>query len=109
MPIFSDTHIGLVQLEIIDVAEFLEKNHTEIERILRRLRQEKALDYIAITCIDLEKAINMFFAPHLPTQKLLQHVLDVQFVDDIALRDGILMRKEIWPQLKEHLHSRHGE
>jgi len=97
----NDNKLGIVQLEIVEADNFIEQNMAEIQRILLRIREEKTLDMILLTIIDVEKATNDFIATDPITQQLMQRALDVIFIGDRSHREGILMRKQITPLLKE--------
>ena len=53
--------------------------------------------------IDLEKAFNEIVVIDEETQKFVEQALNVKFKDGVTKRDGILMRKEIVPLIKEVL------
>jgi manganese-dependent inorganic pyrophosphatase len=93
-------HLGIAQLEIINVDKFIQDNLGKIKEILEDLKNEKSLDLIFLTCIDLEKAFNKFVIIDKTTQRLIERALKVKFKAEIAQRDGILMRKEIVPLIK---------
>ena len=56
---------------------------------------------IFLTAIDVEKASNDFVATDSETQQLVEKALHVVFIDNTAHQEGILMRKQITPLLKE--------
>jgi hypothetical protein len=103
---FNGHHSSIIQLEIINASEFIQQNITEIKEILRGLKRKKALDIIFLTCIDLENAFNKFVVVDEEAQSLIEQVLGVKFEDGVARRDGIIMRKEIIPLIKEVLENR---
>ncbi|MDA3840461.1 MAG: DHH family phosphoesterase [Patescibacteria group bacterium] len=98
-------HLSVAQLEIIDVDKFIKENINELKENLKKNTRKVALDIFFITCIDLEKAFNTFVAIDDKTEKLVEMALGVKFINGIAKRKGILMRKEIYPMIKEHLES----
>ena len=100
---FSNKHIGIMQLEIINVDEFINSKLEEIKKVLSEMKDEKKLEYIFLTAIDLEKATNTFLIIDLETQKLLEKALEVTFQRDIAHKSGIMMRKTITPLVKHVL------
>ncbi len=97
--------LSIAQLEIIKVDNFIKENIIEIKKILNELKKEKTLDLIFLTCIDLEKAFNKFVIIDEPSQKLLEKALKIKFNNCIAKKNGILMRKEIVPLIKEILET----
>ncbi len=100
---FNNYDLGAAQLEIINVDKFITKNLSAIKRMLQKTKQEKSLNLIFLTCIDLEKASNTLVAIDEETQKVLERALRVKFEKGVAKRDGILMRKEIIPLVKDLL------
>jgi len=103
---FTDKHIGIMQLEIISVQDFLAKHSKEIHDALRIIKSEKKLDYIFLTAIDLEKATNTFVVIDYDTQKLVEESLHVTFKNSVAHKEGIIMRKSITPLIKETIEYR---
>ncbi len=95
--------IGIVQLEIVDVEDFVKNNLGQIQSLLKSIKTTRSLDMIFLTLIDVEKARNFLIAIDQATKDILTKALSVEFVDSIAERDGILMRKQITPLLKETL------
>lgn len=102
---FANKKIGISQLEIIDVNQFLDQNLEEIKKSLTTIKNTKSLDYIFLTCIDVEKYFNRFVTFDQSSQKLLERALAVLFQNGIAKRNGIIMRKEIAPKLKQYLEN----
>jgi manganese-dependent inorganic pyrophosphatase len=102
---FNNYHLGIVQLEIIDVDGFINKNLVEIKMTLGELKTEGSFDLILLTCIDLEKAFNKFVAIDEQTERFVEQALKVNFDGGIAKREGIIMRKEIVPLMKEVLEA----
>ena len=58
-----------------------------------------------MTCIDLETAFNQIIVVDESTENLIKKVLKVIFKNGVTKRDGILMRKEIVPLIKEVLET----
>lgn len=102
---FNNHNLGIAQLEIINVSEFIRENLVKIEKILEELKKERSLDLIFLTCIDLEKVFNEIVIIDEKTQKFVEQALKVKFKDRVTKRDGILMRKEIVPLIKEVLET----
>jgi manganese-dependent inorganic pyrophosphatase len=98
---FKGLSLGIAQLEIINVDEFTKFNIIEIKKILKELKKEKSLDFIFLTCIDLEKAFNTIIIIDDATSNLLSQILKVNFENGIARRNGIIMRKEITPLIQD--------
>lgn len=100
LPQFS---FGAAQLEILNVDDFVENNLDELKQILKELQQEYSLEKIFLSCIDLEKALNIFVTVDTETEELLSEIFDVKFTNGVAKRTGILMRKETTPKIIEAL------
>lgn len=100
---FNGRTVGIAQLEILDVAEFISSTREELEVVLTELKASQNLDYIFLTTIDLEKATNTFFIIDDQGRELLEVVLGLKFIENIAVRSGIMMRKTIGPLIKQHL------
>ena len=98
-----DHKLWIAQLEIVNVDAFIEKNREELQTILEELKKEQGLEYIFLTCIDLEKAFNKFLVIDEPTKDILEEALQVNFENEITQREGILMRKELVPRIKDIL------
>lgn len=95
--------IGIGQMEIINVDEYIQNNLPEIKRVLTEIKQEKSLDYIVLSFIDLDLAKNTFVVIDEDTKKLLGLCLNIKFNDLIAHSEYIIMRKELNPIIKEML------
>lgn len=100
---FNNIKLGIAQLEIIKVDDFISKNEKELLSILSSLEKENKLNLIFATLIDVEKATNTFIAPSKNMQELLEKCLQVKFSGTIAKREGILMRKQLTPLLKKEI------
>jgi len=102
---FNDYIVGIAQLEIINVDNFVNKNLKKIKEALSKVKKEKSLNFVFLTCIDLEKAFNTLIIIDESTQKLLEKSLNITFKEGVTKRNGILMRKEIVPKIKEVLEA----
>lgn len=100
---FGTTKVGISQLEIVDVEKFVHDRKEEIVSALNKLKDEYSLNMIFFTCIDIEKATNTFLVIDKESQQLLEQTLLVKFENNIAHKDGIIMRKSIVPLIKEDL------
>ncbi len=98
---FNKCSLSILQLEIINVDDFIKKNLKEIKKIMLEIKKEKSIGIIFLTCIDLEKSFNLFVVIDKKTQDLLTRIFNSEFKDGVSKRDGILMRKEITPLIKE--------
>lgn len=101
----NDEKIGIGQLEIINVEEYIKNNLEKIKNALIETKQEKLLDYIFLSFIDLDLAKNTFVVIDEKTKKLLGLSLNIKFDGFIAYSDHIIMRKELHPIIKEVLEN----
>ncbi|PIN74987.1 hypothetical protein COV18_04475 [Candidatus Woesearchaeota archaeon CG10_big_fil_rev_8_21_14_0_10_37_12] len=76
-----------------------------IRNALKELKEKNNLDLIFLTCIDVEKRFNTFVVIDDNSKILLENALNITFENNVAKRNGIIMRKEIVPLLKELLES----
>lgn len=97
---FSSYSVGITQLELVNVDKFIQENLAKIKFSLEALKKEKSIDRIFLTCIDVDDAYNNIVVIDAETQQLLEQALNVTFVNGVAKRQGILMRKEIVPLVK---------
>jgi manganese-dependent inorganic pyrophosphatase len=107
---FNGHELGIAQLEIVEVNKFIEDNLDELRTILEELKEERGLNFIFLTCIDLNEAFNKFVVIQKEvdeennTKNLLEKSLGARFDENgIAKKEGISMRKEIVPLVKEVL------
>lgn len=95
--------VSIAQLEILDKNDYIKNNLAEIKRILEELKNEQQLDYLFLNFIDLEKGINTFVAKDEETRNLVEKTVGVKFVDCLASSDKMLLRKQIYPLIKNIL------
>lgn len=101
--VFGDKKVGIAQVEIIGAEKLVLERGGEIVQILEKIKKEMSLDYIFQNTIELEEAKNFFITQDIETQKLLEKVLNVKFVDFVAEKPNLIMRKQIVPLLKNEL------
>lgn len=100
---FGNSNIGMAQLEIVDAESFVRKNHAGIKKFLEQMKKSKDLDHVFLTCIDVEKVVNIFLSISADTERLISPILKIRFENGTAKRRGVIMRKEITPLLMERL------
>jgi len=93
--------IGIAQLEIVNVKIFVENNLKLIKGKLQSVVND--FDYCFLTCVDLAEYSNSFVSTDLNTREMLQNILNISFTDVLAKSDGIIMRKELVPLIKNYL------
>ncbi|MBL7169931.1 MAG: DHH family phosphoesterase [Candidatus Aenigmarchaeota archaeon] len=99
----AKVRFSIFQLEVVDLEKIIENNKKEILDFLKEEKDRQQLDYTFLTGIDLEKGFNIFAAVDEETKDLLEKSLEIKFIDNIAKREGLLMRKEIIPIIEEHM------
>ncbi len=99
----SGKRIGIVQLELVGSDVLVENRHLEILAILEHLCEQNKLDFIFLTMLDIEEKLNRFICADPFMQTSLSSALNVTFTDNLAIRQGIIMRKQITPLLKSYL------
>ncbi len=97
----GDKRIGIVQLEMIGSDALVRDRRNELLQILESFRQQNNLDHIFLTILDIEAKLNRFVTVDRIMQSVLTEVLGVTFVENVGVRDGIIMRKEIVPLIKK--------
>ena len=95
--------LGVVQLEMVGSEALVQSRKTEIIAILKQLQSQNKLDLIFLTLLDIEAKLNRFVAVDPAMRSILEQALGVSFAEDVAIRQDILMRKEIIPLIKQHL------
>ena len=98
---FGGTKISIVQIEIVDLENFIDKNITKINKVLLEIKNERQIDAIFLTSIDIEKGFNIFVVIDEMSRKILSEALKIKFKGLTARREGIIMRKEIVPLVKD--------
>ncbi len=95
--------IGVAQLEIIGAEDLVKNRGEEVINILNRIKRELNLDLIFLNLIELEKEKNYFVTDDKKVKIILEKVLRLNFNGIFALRDNLIMRKQIVPLIKEEL------
>lgn len=98
---FCNKRVGVVQLEVTDLKNFIEKNIAKIKSVITEIKKERRLDVTILTCIDIEKGFNVFVVTDKLSEQILSDALKINFDKGIANRKGIIMRKEIIPLVKD--------
>ena len=92
--------LGVVQLEMVGSEALVRDRQEEILIILDRLKTQYNLDHIFLTTLDIEAKLNRFVTADPFMQSILAEALGITFFDKLAVRDDIIMRKEIVPLIK---------
>ncbi len=100
---FGGKKIGIAQIEIIGVESLLEKRLSEIAAELDAWKREESFDFVFQNTVELKDGKNFFVACDGESRALLEAVLNIRFQGDVAERDGLILRKQITPFLKEEM------
>lgn len=100
---FNRRKIGIGQLEILHVEEFIKRHNMSIEKALLKIKKKKLLDIIFLSNIDIEKANTTFIVVDDMSKNLLEKTLQISFKKGIAQKRRILMRKTLVPLIKQSL------
>jgi inorganic pyrophosphatase/exopolyphosphatase len=94
-------NFGIAQLEIANLDNFINPNKQEIEDFLKHLKDARKLDYVLFMGIDILKGFNRFIVVDDQSRRLFQELLDLKSFPMDAKVDHIIMRKQLWPKLKD--------
>lgn len=97
--------VGIAQIEMIGAKALVKEREVEILQILNTIKEERGLDYIFQSTLELGDEKNFFVAENAEMKKLLEKVLGIEFVGNLATREGLIMRKQIVPLLKTELEA----
>lgn len=100
---YGDNAVGVAQLEMMEAADFVDRNTEDIVDALRDLKERDEVDYCFLTSADITGGKNVVIAADTPSQQLLAAALGWDLEDLRAEREGMLLRKEIMPRIKEEL------
>ncbi len=93
--------IGIAQLEILSAQEVARTRHDDIIQILNDLKNRQPAHEAFLSIIDLMEEKTVFVVPDQAMREVLAKALQIAFKDTIAIRDNVLMRKQIGPILKD--------
>jgi len=98
--------VGIGQIEMIGGEKLAMEKKEEIARELNLIAKEKGLDIAFLSIVDLEANQNVFVAPTKEAEDLLHRIFKIKTEKYIAIRPGLIMRKEIVPLIKEEFENR---
>jgi len=101
--IIAGKRMVMPQLEIIGAEKLIADRLSEIISILQEIKNQDQLDFIFLNLVDLENGRNYFVASDDNTKNLIEHMFGLHFVGDYVVRDGLILRKQIWPMIKSQL------
>lgn len=95
--------VGIVQLEITDSLNRVAKFENEIREILLRIKKEKSVDYILLSCVDVKEGFNYLLTIDPISSSLFSKVFGVSDLEKGVKLNDIIMRKEIYPKILKFL------
>ena len=101
---FNGKKVGISELEIADTAQFVKTNLKTIREVLRIAKEN--LDFVFLSCVDVKGNCNRFVVADKESRVFAEGVLGVGFRNDMARREGILNRNEIWQIVKQRLEGK---
>lgn len=101
----NNKKVGTAQIEMIGGKNLVDQRKEEILKELSNLKNEFGLDFIFLSVIELEQGFNLFVADDKTVQKMLSSIFGIEFIDNQAIRQGLITRKEIVPLIKKYLES----
>lgn len=101
----SGQAVGIAQIEMVGARNLIESRLSEILEILDEIKASTKADMIFLSVIDLDKGYNMFVAPNAGVRDFIEKLLMLKFKGQVAFRDGITMRKELWPMIKNEVET----
>jgi len=100
----NGVNISTIQLEIMDGGRLLKERKQEIKKILSDLKKEYDLKHISMVIIDLRDLKGYILAFDKVTKEMYEKAFKKKFSRNVITLKKALMRKEIFPMLKEYIH-----
>jgi len=95
------TVICIAQIEMVGAKNLIEARKADILAELAWLTKEHSFKFTFLSIIDLAEKCNYFVTDDREAQEILNKVLGLRFADNVAVRQGLIMRKQIIPMIKE--------
>lgn len=99
--IINNQTFGVAQLEVVQLSEIIQVYYEQIIEVLNKLKETHQLQMVFLTAVDLEEEYNLFVTPDHKMQSILSKVFNIEFTNNLAKRNGLLLRKQIVPLVKE--------
>ena len=74
----------------------------DIKSFLQSIKKQQ-VDFVFFSGIDLEKGFNIFVMIDDETKELLNNLFDLEEKENYLKRDGVILRKEVMPMIKEYI------
>ncbi len=95
--------VGIVQLEITDALKKVAIFENEIREILLRIKDDKSLDYLLLSSIDINEGFNFLLTVDSFSSAFFSEVFNVIGLEKGVKLNDIIMRKEIYPKIVRYL------
>lgn len=87
-------------LQMICWGEEIKSHQVEIDQVLQKLQENLGASWGFLSAIDLASKTNYLYCSNIDGQKALSGALNLEFTDNWATLDKLLLRKQIVPLLK---------
>jgi inorganic pyrophosphatase/exopolyphosphatase len=101
--VMGNKKVSIAQIEMIGARKLVKERGLEIIQIINDLAGKVNSDLIFLNIIELEEEKNYFVVTNDITKKVLEKVLNINFVGNIGEKSGLILRKQIVPLLKDEL------
>lgn len=101
--VIAEKRMVMPQLEIVGSEKLVANRLQEILSILQDIKNKDQLDFIFLNLVDLENGRNYFVTSDNDTKNLIGQMFNLDFIGDYVIRDGLILRKQIWPMIKNQL------
>lgn len=99
----GDKKVGVSQFESLHAEKFVTNNLEDIKQVLMDLKQKQNLDYAFLTTVDIELVNNYIVAADSETIQILSSALGLEFENNLAVNEEIMLRKEIMPKVRDEI------
>ncbi|MGI5826761.1 MAG: DHHA2 domain-containing protein [Patescibacteria group bacterium] len=100
---FGGRRVGIAQIEVADLENLLKELKPEIVAVLEKMRAKYELDLIFFNGIDILKGFNIFMTVDEKSNMFFSEVLGLELSSDGTKTDFVMLRKQIWPKVKNLL------
>lgn len=101
--VLGQKKFSIVQIEVLGAKELVKNN---LDLILKKLNGDQksyGYDFMFLNAVDLEGGFNLFVTANPSTQEILRRAFEVKFEGGVALREGLILRKEMVPLINSYL------
>jgi hypothetical protein len=99
---FNNKKIFIFQIESANCKDLIENRINEINNFVFKSLKGKNIDFVFTNIIDIVEGYNYIISMDEKTRKFLEDVLGLEFNNNVAKTDSIIMRKEIVAKIKDY-------